>query len=71
MLIDRAVTWSNSATTLDIESNNLAVALQKPKKVGVKMVGLSTTKSMTAMLNIAANPNLESIMHSKMILGEP
>ena len=46
MLIVRDVVWSTSAKILDIEANTLANALLKPKKVGVRIIGLKTTKSM-------------------------
>ena len=45
MLIDREVVWSTSAKMLDIEAKILALTWQRPKKVGVKMVGLKTMKS--------------------------
>jgi len=69
MLIVRDVVWSTSAKTLDIEANTLANALHKPKKVGVRMIGLKTTKSMKHMLKTAADPNLLIKMHIRMSLG--
>jgi len=55
---------------LDVEAKHLATALIKPKKVGVRMVGLKTMKSMKLMLKIADAPNLAIMMLIKMSLGE-
>ena len=54
---------------LEKEAVTRAKALHNPNIVGVKIVGLKTTKSIYAMLKTAASQNLVSIIHINMILG--
>ena len=55
---------------LDVEAISLAVALQMPKKVAFRIVGLKAMKLMKLMLKMAELPNLLIMMLIKMSLGE-
>jgi hypothetical protein len=64
------VVWSASATILEVEARTLADALQKPKKVAFRMVGLKVMKLMKLTLKTAETPNLLIMMLIRMSLGE-